>query len=91
MPDGSKLVHSLLFEQEEEGRILRAIGKHERFVDGKLQEAELDSYTERFYVRTEFSDLLQDAGFVNIQVSRPFNEPNPAGPGNMAFVCRKAK
>ncbi|MEZ4860629.1 MAG: class I SAM-dependent methyltransferase [Caldilineaceae bacterium] len=91
LPDGSKLVHTLLFELEEDRRILRAIGKHERFVNGKLQEAELDTYTERLYFRTEFSTLLEDAGFVDIEMSRPFNDPKPEGPGNIAFVCRKSE
>ena len=74
---------------EEAGRVLRAVGKHERFVEGKLVETELDVYIERFYEESEFTELLRAAGFADIQMSQPFDQANY--PGYFAFVCRKEK
>lgn len=87
LPDGALMLDSLLFQLEEEGRLLRAAGRHERFVDGKLVETELDVYIERFYEEIEFSELLRTAGFADIRVSRPFDEANY--PGYLAFMCKK--
>ncbi|MEM7128266.1 MAG: class I SAM-dependent methyltransferase [Chloroflexota bacterium] len=87
LPDGSIQLDSLLFQMEEEGRILRAAGKHERFVDGKLMETELDVYIERFYEEVEFTKLLETTGFTEIQVSQPF--PEESYPGYLAYVCKK--
>lgn len=87
LPDGSLMLDSLLFQMEEEGRLLRAAGRHERFVDGKLVETELDVYVERFYAETEFSELLRAAGFADIHASRPFDETKY--PGYLTFVCKK--
>ena len=86
-PDNSLMLDSVLFQMEDGGRLLRAAGRHERFVDSKLVETELDVYIERFYEEAEFTSLLRTAGFANIQVSRPFDEANC--PGYLAFVCRK--
>ncbi|MCB0124671.1 MAG: class I SAM-dependent methyltransferase [Caldilineaceae bacterium] len=87
LPDGSLMLDSLLFQLEEDGRLLRAAGKHERFVDGKLVETELDVYVERFYEETEYSALLCAAGFTDIQMSQPFDEANYSG--YLVFTCRK--
>lgn len=87
--DGSLMLNSLLFQMEEDGHLLRAAGRHERFVDGKLVETELDVYIERFYAEAEFSELLRAAGFADIQVSCTFDEAN--FPGYLTFVCKKAE
>lgn len=89
LPDGSLMLDSMLFQLVEDGGLLRAAGRHERFVDGKLVETELDVYVERFYKETEFSALLRAAGFTDIQVSRPFDETRY--PGYLAFVCKKTR
>lgn len=87
LPDGSLMLDSLLFQMEEDGRLLRAAGRHERFVDGKLAETELDVYIERFYEEAEFTELLGAAGFADIQVSCPFDQAN--FPGYLTFACRR--
>ncbi|MCB0097517.1 MAG: class I SAM-dependent methyltransferase [Caldilineaceae bacterium] len=87
--DGSLMLDSLLFQMEEDGRLLRAAGRHEHFVDSKLMETELDVYIERFYEEAEFTSLLRTAGFANIQVSRPFDETN--FPGYLVFVCQRGE
>ena len=87
LPDGSIQLDSLLFQMADEGRVLRAAGKHDRFVGGKLVETELDVYIERFYEESEFTKLLEEAGFTEIQVSQPF--PEESYPGYLAYVCKK--
>jgi ubiquinone/menaquinone biosynthesis C-methylase UbiE len=90
LPDGSKLVSNVLFHLEENGHILRAIGKSELFMDGKLQETELNTYMERFYEREEFEQMLTAAGFVEIVAMQAFTGQTLAEHGNLVFVCRRA-
>lgn len=89
LPDGSIIVDHLLFQQDETEPILRVLSKHELFVDGKLQETELNLYVERFYTQEEFAGMLKAAGFVDIEATQAFTGEAPKEYDNIAFVCRR--
>lgn len=89
LPDGSIIVDHLLFQQDETEPILRALSKHELFVNGKLQETELNIYVERFYTEEEFAQMLKAAGFVDIEATQAFTGEAPEEDDNIAFVCRR--
>jgi ubiquinone/menaquinone biosynthesis C-methylase UbiE len=89
LPDGSIVVDHLLFQWDEDEPILRALSKHELFVNGKLQETEVNIYVERFYTQAEFEQMLAAAGFVEIVATQAFTGQAPQERGNIAFVCRR--
>ena len=89
LPDGSIIVDHVLFQRDENEPILRALSKHELFVDGKQQETELNMYIERFYVQEEFEQMLAAAGFVQIMATQAFTGEAPRQRDNIAFVCRR--
>lgn len=89
LPDGSIIVDHILFQRDEDEPILRALSKHEWFVDGKLQETELNTYIERFYTQEEFEQMLAVAGFVEIKTTHAFTGKTPQQDDNIAFVCRR--
>lgn len=89
LPDGSIIVDHLLFQHDEDESILRALSKHELFVNGKLQETELNLYVERFYTQEEFTQMLAAAGFVEIVATQAFTGAAPQERDNIAFVCRR--
>lgn len=89
LPDGSTIVNHVLFQWEEGRSILRAISKHELFVNDERQETELNTYIERFYTPSEFAHLLATVGFVDIVATQAFTDQVPGERGNIAFVCRR--
>jgi len=88
-PDGSVVFRTTLWSKKDEGRVIRSVNKFEVFQNGSHMTTELFDYHERFYERDEFGEMLRSAGFTDIQVTKAYEDAEPAEYDCMVFSCRK--
>jgi SAM-dependent methyltransferase len=93
-PDGAKIVHST-FDQsyDDDGNILRALGKYELVQNGRLLETEWETFDLRFWEPDTFAELLAKSGFADIKPVKIWGSvedraPDPDDP-QVAFECRR--
>jgi SAM-dependent methyltransferase len=71
-PDGATIVLRELGRYDPETRIEEGLGIYELFVDGRLVETELNNWVRRFWTAEELEIELSSAGFVDIEITEPY-------------------
>jgi SAM-dependent methyltransferase len=88
--DGAKLVLSWLTQYSGAANITTSLHRYELVKDGQLLASEYEDFTVRSYAAEEFRELLQQAGFVEIRILKPYAD-EPADDGDDAFVFEARK
>lgn len=74
-PDGAQVVWSgFAAPYDAPEGIERSLTRYELFVDGRLVDTELEEYTVRHYEPDDFQQLLESAGFIDVQATRPYGD-----------------
>ena len=87
--DDATMMNTSVWLERDNGRVIRNVTKHEKFVDGQLVTTELMDYNQRFYDRAEFAAMLTAAGFADIQAVKAFDETEPQAHDSIVYSCRK--
>jgi SAM-dependent methyltransferase len=90
-PDGAKLVLSWLTQYSGAANVTTSLHRYELVKDGQLLATEYEDFIVRSYASEEFRALLEQAGFDEIRILKPYAEV-AADEEDDAFVfeCRKA-
>jgi hypothetical protein len=89
-PDGAKIVLSVLSEYSGVQQTLRSVHRYELIGDGKLLATEYEDFDLRLYEPAEFAKKLVDAGFSNVEASRPYDGIAPGDDDDaVVFSCTK--
>lgn len=88
---GSAVWNTGLWLRRDEGRVMRHCLKQELFTDGVLVATEFFNYNERFYDLEEFQELLEAAGFEDIEASKGYEGGEIRPHDVMVFSGRKPK
>jgi SAM-dependent methyltransferase len=91
-PDGAKLVFSWLTQYSGAANVTTTLHRYELVKDGQLLATELEDFRVRSYAAEEFAALLEQAGFSEIRVLKPYADV-AADEEDDAFVfeCRKGR
>jgi SAM-dependent methyltransferase len=74
--DGATIIFSALDTYDATEKVSRSLHKYELFENGRLTATELEHFATRLYEKDEFTALLKETGFMDIQSTRPYgNEP----------------
>jgi SAM-dependent methyltransferase len=88
--DGARLVYSWLVQYSGSANVTTSLHRYELVEGGKLIETELEELRVRSYAPEEFRDLLEAAGFRDIQALRPY-ERSSADESDDAIVFSAQK
>ncbi len=88
-PDGSTIVTTSIWSQRENGRVLHNVTKYDHFVDATLVETELFDYNERWYRQPECEALVRAAGFIDIHITKAYDDSMPTAHDTFVLACRK--
>ena len=70
--------------------IERSLARYDLFVDGRLVDTELEEYVLRHYEPDDFRQLLESAGFVEVQATRPYSgEESREEDASIVFECTR--
>jgi SAM-dependent methyltransferase len=90
-PDGSRLILSWLTQYSGAANVSTAVHRYELVKDGRLLATELEDFRVRSYESAEFDGLLQQAGFREIALFKPYERTLPDEADDaFVFCCRKS-
>jgi hypothetical protein len=88
--DGAKLVLSWLTQYSGAANVTSSLHRYELVKEGQLLASEYEDFVVRSYASDAFRGLLQQAGFTEIRVLKPYaDEAADEGDDAFVFECRK--
>ena len=88
LEDGSTILTQYRNKHSEDGTELHVIGKFELFVDNQLRQTELSRYSERFWVASDFVDVLRSVGFFEIAATNAYDGMAPKPHGTTVYSSK---
>lgn len=86
--DGGKIVISWLSHYNPTERVSHSLHRYELIKDGRLLETEWEEFDIRFYETSEFSKLLESAGFTDVKTMKAYGNNAPADTDeSIVFEC----
>ena len=90
-PDGAQITCRSQGNYSPENRVDNVYCEYRLIQNGKIVGVEFEELSIRYFELKEFSDLLNNAGFVRIESFRPYGNINSTEEDERAvFICRKA-
>ena len=89
--DGSRLIISWLTQYSGAANVSTAVHRYELVEDGRLLATEYEDFRVRSYESAEFHALLEQAGFREIELYKPYERTAPDEADEaIVFCCRKS-
>jgi len=89
-PDGAEIIVNFIGTYDSKEQIVRTVQRYELFCDDRLIETELETFELRFYEKDEFQQILEANGFINIMVTKAYENTEPdLNDTTIVFECRK--
>jgi hypothetical protein len=91
-PDGSRLIMSWLTQYSGSANVSTTVHRYELIQDGRLLATEYEDFRVRSYESAEFHARLEQAGFRNIELFKPYERTPPDEADDaIVFCCRKSR
>ena len=90
-PDGARIIYSRLGHFDATRRISYSMGRYDLVEGGKLLETEFEEFNLRQYERNEFSALLEECGFIRVQMLPHYRQNSSSPEGSLLFEAIRAE
>jgi SAM-dependent methyltransferase len=91
-PDGAKLLLSWLAQYSGAANVTSSLHRYELVAEGRVLATEYEDFRVRSYAADEFRGLLEQAGFDEIRMLKPYVDEAPDDDDDaFVFECRKAR
>ncbi len=88
--DGVTIFVTGYWQHMEGGRVIRKWNKYEKYANDVLVKTEIFDYRERLFEETEMRNMMERAGFTDIQTMKAYEYDSAANESDgIVFTCRK--